>query len=91
MFTLDTTIDAIQSAKKQFVTKFVSNQTVAAAMNQFVDAQTEYTKQATKVGMDTFNTLSQESTKAIKEASKFDFTRVSEGIMNIWAKPTKAK
>ena len=41
MFTLDTTIDAVQSAKKQFVKTFVTNETIATAMNEFVDALNE--------------------------------------------------
>lgn len=84
MFTLDTTIDAVQSAKKQFVKTFVTNETIATAMNEFVDAQAAYTKQATKVGTDTFTTLAQESVKAVKEASKFDYTKFGEGIMKAY-------
>ena len=89
MFTLDTTIDTVQSAKKQFVKTFITNETIAKAMNEFVDAQAAYTKQATKVGADTFNTLAQESVKAVKEASKFDYTKFGEGILKAYTAQSK--
>lgn len=69
MFTLDTTIDAIQTSKKTFVNTFVTNKKIADAMNNFVDAQTEYTKKALKTGTDTATTL-------FSEASKVDFTKM---------------
>ena len=51
MFTLDTTIDAIQTGKKQFVnTVFAKNETIAKTLNEFVDAQTAYTKEAITAG-----------------------------------------
>lgn len=79
MFTLDTTIDAIQTGKKQFVnTVFAQNKTVAEALNQFVDAQTEYTKAAAKAGTDVATKLASESVKAAQEAAKFDFAKATE-------------
>lgn len=44
-------IDAVQEAKKQFVTTFVKHEGIAKAMNTFVDAQAEYTKSAADAGM----------------------------------------
>jgi hypothetical protein len=84
MFTIDATIDAVQTGKKQFVKTFVQNEKVAEAMNSFIDAQASYTKQATKVGMDTATTLVSESTKAMQEAMKFDYTKFGEGIMKAY-------
>lgn len=79
MFTLDTTIDAIQTGKKQFVnTVFANNKTIADALNGFVDAQAAYTKQAVKAGTDAATTLASETVKAVQEASKMDFSKVSE-------------
>jgi hypothetical protein len=75
MFALDSTIDTIQSSKKTIVNTFVTNKTIAAAMNDFVDAQTEYTKKAVKTGTETATTFMTEFTKMAQEASKFDFTK----------------
>jgi len=84
MFTLDATIDAVQNGKKQFVKTFVQNETAATAMNDFIDAQAEYTKKATKVGMDTAATLVAETTKAMQNAMKFDYVKFGEGVMNAY-------
>ena len=58
MFTFDAVIDAVQNSKKTFVTTFVKNEKMAEALNGFVNEQTEYTKKAVKVGMDTATALS---------------------------------
>ena len=84
MFTIDATIDAVQTGKKQFVKTFVQNEKIAEAMNSFIDAQAAYTKQAAKVGSDTVTTLVSESTKVAQEAMKFDYTKFGEGIMKAY-------
>ncbi len=89
MFTVDQTIDAIQGAKKQFVKTFVTNETVAEALNSFVDAQSEYTKKAAKVGLDTATTLASETTKAVQNAMKFDYVKFGEGVMKAYAATSK--
>lgn len=79
MFTLDTAIDTIQTNKKTFVnTVFANHEVVAKALNQFVDAQTEYTKSAVKAGTDVGTKLASEAVKAAQEVSKFDFTKAYE-------------
>ena len=91
MFTLDATIDAVQTGKKQLVKTFVQNEKVAEAMNTFIDAQASYTKQAAKVGTDTFATLSSEMVKTAQEATKFDYTKFGEGIMKAYTATTSKK
>jgi hypothetical protein len=39
-------VDGIQNAKKQFVSTFVPQAEIKSALNGFVDAQTNYTKEA---------------------------------------------
>jgi len=73
MFAIDSTIDAIQTSKKTFVNTFVQNKDIATALNSFVDAQSEYTKKAAKVGTDTMTTLIGESVKAAQSATKIDY------------------
>lgn len=91
MFTADAIIDTVQNGKKQFVKTFVQNETAAQAMNNFIDAQADYTKKAAKVGMDTFTTLSTEMVKATQNAMKFDYTKFGEGIMKAYTATTAKK
>ena len=85
MFTLDATIDAVQTGKKQLVKTFVHNEAVADALNQFVDAQTEYTKTAIKSGTETFSVITSELNKAAQTAVKFDYAKFSESIAKAYA------
>lgn len=48
-----TTIDSIQTAKKIAVDTFVKHEDLAKSLNDFVDAQTTYTKQAIDAGIKT--------------------------------------
>lgn len=89
MFTIDATIDAVQNGKKQFVKTFVQNETAATAMNEFIEAQAEYTKKAAKVGVDTFTVLASETTKALQNTMKFDYSKFGEGIMKAYTANTK--
>lgn len=88
MFTLDATIDAVQNGKKTFVNTFVQHDAIAKALNNFVDAQAEYTKKAAKVGMDTVTVLTQESIKATQtayktaqETAKFEYSKFSDALL----------
>lgn len=47
-------VDGIQSAKKQFVSTFVQHEGFQKVLNNFVDAQTEYTKSAIVAGTEVF-------------------------------------
>jgi hypothetical protein len=91
MFTLDATIDAVQTGKKQFVKTFVTDEKIADALNQFIDNQTEYTKKAAKATMDAGTTVAQESIKHIQEAAKFDYAKFGEGIMKAYSAQSKTK
>lgn len=90
MFTFDTTIDAIQTGKKQFVNTFVTNEAVKEALNNFVDAQTQYTKSAFKAGSDTATSVAKEMTKSLGEAAKFDYAKFGEGVMKAYNNLNKA-
>jgi gas vesicle protein len=87
----DQAIDTIQSAKKQFVTMFVQNDTMAKAMNEFVDAQTKYTKEAVKAGKEFTTIATTETVKAIRDAGKFDYAKFGEGIMKAYQTQTAKK
>ena len=89
MFTAEAMIDTIQGAKKTWVKTFVTNDQVATALNEFVDAQADYTKKAAKIGQDTATTLVSESVKAYQNATKFDYTKFGEGIMKAYTATTQ--
>lgn len=90
MFTLDSTIDAVQNSKKQFVNTFITNKAIADAMINLVDVETEYTKRAAKVGMDTATTLTSEAMKTAQEAMKFDYTKVGENFTKAYSTMQKS-
>lgn len=89
MFTTDAIIDAVQNGKKTFVKTFVQNETMADSMNDFIDQQTGYTKKAVSATTDMFATVSQEAVKATQNATKFDYTKFGESIMNTYSANTK--
>jgi ATP phosphoribosyltransferase len=91
MFTADAIIDAVQTGKKTWVNTFVTNETVKESMIKFIDSQAEYTKKASKVGMDTMSTITSEAVKAAQEAAKFDYTKFGEGIMKAYSAQSKTK
>ena len=71
---IHTTVDTIQTSKKMFVDTFVKHETMAKSLNDFVDAQTDYTKQAIdvtiKTGTEVYNTISDKAfyTETLKAA-----------------------
>jgi len=90
MFTADAIIDTVQTGKKTFVNTFVTNATVKESMIKFIDAQADYTKQAAKVGMDAFTTLSSEAIKQVEAAAKFDYVKAGQDFLKAF-QPTTAK
>ena len=62
---INTAIDTIQTSKKMFVDTFVKHDGLAKSFNDFVDAQTDYTKQAIdvsiKAGTNVYNTVTDKS------------------------------
>ena len=88
MFIIDSTIDTIQTTKKTFVNTFVLNKDVAAALNDFVDAQSEYTKKAVKAGTDTMTTLIGEATKTAQSTTKIDYVGMLDKMVNAFT-PSK--
>ena len=76
---VNNTVDAIQTSKKIFVDTFVKHEGLAKSFNEFVDAQTNYTKQAIdasiKVGNELYNTVSDkafytDAAKSMQEAAQ---------------------
>jgi len=67
MFSFDHFIDTVQTAKKTAVNHFIKHEAIARSMNEFVDAQTAYTKAAMKAGTDAATKISQELIEANSE------------------------
>ena len=59
-------VDAIQGAKKQFVSTFVKHDDLSKILNSFVDAQTQYTKAAIDAGILAGTQMSALVTKKVK-------------------------
>ena len=87
MFTFDTAIDTVAAAKKQVVnTMFAKNETIAKSLNDFVDAQTEYTKEAVKATTTMTTKVGQEVVKVTQEAMKYDYTKHITEAVESWTK-----
>jgi anaerobic ribonucleoside-triphosphate reductase len=89
MFTFDTAIDTVQTGKKQFVKTFVNNEKIADALNEFIDAQTQYTKQAVSISTKTATTLGKEALNAMETAVKFDYVKLNSDVLKAFQAFTK--
>jgi hypothetical protein len=89
MFTVDYTVDAVQNGKKELVKTFIQNESVAEAMNAFIETEAELTKKAAKAGLDTFSTLASEATKAYQNSMKFDYAKFGESVMKAYTATAK--
>ena len=91
MFTTDAIIDTVQTGKKTFVNTFVTNESVKDAMIKFIDAQADYTKRASKVGLDTATTLTSEAMKQVQEVVKFDYVKAGQEFFKAFQPATSKK
>jgi hypothetical protein len=91
MFTTDAIIDTVQTGKKTFVNTFVTNESVKDAMIKFIDAQADYTKRASKVGLDTVTTLTSEAMKQVQEVVKFDYVKAGQEFFKAFQPATSKK
>jgi hypothetical protein len=79
--TYETVIDAVQTAKKTAIATFVKNEVVADSLTKWIDTETTVAKNAIKAGTETATVIGTEVTKAISEATKFDYAKG----WNTWA------
>ena len=91
MFTSEAIIDAVQNGKKTFVNTFVTNEAVKESMIKFIDAQADYTKRASKVGLDTATTLTSEAMKQVQEVVKFDYVKAGQEFFKAFQPATSKK
>lgn len=91
MFTADAIIDTVQTGKKTIVNTFITNESVKEAMIKFIDTQADYTKKATKVGMDTMTTISSELVKQMEAAAKFDYAKAGQEFLKPFQPATSKK
>ena len=92
MFTFDTAIDTVQTGKKQLVKTFVNNEKIADALNEFIDAQTAYTKQAVGTATKTATVLGKEAMNQMETVVKFDYAKFNDGVLKAYQsmfKPVK--
>ena len=91
MFTADAIIDTVQTGKKTFVNTFVTNEAIKESMIKFIDAQADYTKRASKVGLDTATTLTSEAMKQVQEVVKFDYVKAGQEFFKAFQPATSKK
>ena len=91
MFTADAIIDTVQTGKKTMVNTFVTNEAVKESMIKFIDAQADYTKRASKVGLDTATTLTSEAMKQVQEVVKFDYVKAGQEFFKAFQPATAKK
>jgi hypothetical protein len=91
MFTADAIIDTVQTGKKTIVNTFVTNEAVKESMIKFIDAQADYTKRASKVGLDTATTLTSEAMKQVQEVVKFDYVKAGQEFFKAFQPATSKK
>ena len=76
-------IDGVQKAKKDFVKVFITHDTVAKAMNDFIDTQTDYTKVAVKAVSSTADVIVKEIGKTADELyTGAHFKKMNEKMSN---------
>ena len=66
MFAVDTFIDTVQGAKKQFVSTFVTDKEIQKPLFAFVDTQTAFVKQV----VETNKALAEQATAAFQKFAK---------------------
>lgn len=75
MFTVDTALDAIQTAQKEAVKTFVKHEAIAKSLNELVDVQSKFARDAVKTGTDVATKVGTELTKVGQEIAKFDYAK----------------
>jgi len=91
MFTADAFIDTVQTGKKTFVNTFVTNESAKDAMIKFIDAQADYTKRASKIGLDTATTLTSEAVKQVEAVVKYDYVKAGQEFFKAFQPATAKK
>ena len=91
MFTADALIDTVQTGKKTFVNTFVINESAKDAMIKFIDAQADYTKRASKIGLDTATTLTSEAVKQVEAVVKYDYVKAGQEFFKAFQPATSKK
>jgi hypothetical protein len=81
----DAFIDTFQSGKKNFVNTFVQHEGIAKALNQFVDAQTAYTKSAVNAGIQSATSI------GMIVSSKQFMDEITSEVKNLMPTGIKAK
>lgn len=84
MFNMDFMVDAVQNSKKTFIKTFVTNEKIATSLNDFVDSQTAYTKDAVKATTAMMTNVLSETSKSMQDLTKFDYAKFGEGIMKAY-------
>lgn len=80
MITADYYIDQVQNSKKLMIKMLVTNEVAAKTMNEFIDHQTEYTKNFVSSANKMVSELTTEFIKNSQEVAKFDYSKFADTI-----------
>ena len=70
MFSFDSTIDAVQGAKKQFVETFITDKTFKEELIKLVDAQSAFAKGQVKTTLSIAEAFYKNANDAVKKSTK---------------------
>ena len=82
MFTVEKLVDSIQNGQRQFVETFVKNEEIRKSINELIDAQAQYTKTVSDTVTELGKTVSDQTSKTVKEMTKFDWSELTEKAAN---------
>ena len=78
MFTVEKLVDSIQTGQRQFVETFVKNEEIRKSINELIDAQAQYTKTVSGTVTELGKTVSDQTSKTIKEMAEYDWSEFTE-------------
>jgi gas vesicle protein len=71
-------LDSIQTGQRQFVETFVKNEEIRESINELIDAQAAYTKTVAGTVAELGKTVSDQTSKTVKEMTEFDWSELTE-------------
>ena len=91
MFTMDTVIDAVQTGKKEFVKTFVRHEDMADVMHRYIDTQTDYAKDVSKLTTEAMAMTGKQMQSGFETFTKFDFVKFGNEMTKAYQTSVGAK
>jgi Cu/Ag efflux pump CusA len=71
-------VDSFQSGQRQIVDALVKNEEIRKSINELIDAQATYTKTVAGTVAEFSKTISDQTSKTIKEMTEYDWSEFTE-------------